>query len=635
MTMPEILRRKLMERIDIASEPDDGEVLEEIDGLILGEEETRYLPVAQKAELRRQLFYSVRRLDVLQELLEDAGITEIMVNGYQHIFVERNGRIERYGKSFTSAEKLEDVIQQIVGRCNRVVNEQNPIVDARLENGDRVNVVMKPVALNGPILTIRRFPEQAVTMEFLVSIGSITKEAAEFLQALVRTRYSMMIGGATGSGKTTFLNALSAYIPKGERIITIEDNAELQIQGVENLVRLEAKEANLESGTEITIRDLIRAALRMRPNRVIIGEVRGAETFELLSALNTGHAEGSAAPVGSNPPPDCIGNRNSRAFRTRGGWKPSGGGDRRDHRDGGGRNQNGFFVSKRIWERPAKDRRTGTQRKTGGENRMRIREGSQAKTGMAEEKETKGIDYQTWEFTGREYLEIAGISLGIAAAVNLLCYRAWWACIAVVPVGIVCFHTYRKNRIQRRKEELYDSFRDLIAWMHTALRSGYSMENAVLEAAGQLEQSLGKENILVQELRRMRHKMMISVPVEQLFQDLAVRSRIDDIATFASVLVIAKRTGGNVCEIFQNTWDIFCTRIDTMREIRAGVSSRRFEQNIMSVVPFGILGYVQLSFPEFLSVMYGNVIGVFFMSGCLAVYLAAWVLGKKILDIEF
>lgn len=239
MTMPEILRRKLMERIDIASEPDDGEVLEEIDRLILGEEETRYLPVAQKAELRRQLFYSVRRLDVLQELLEDAGITEIMVNGYQHIFVERNGRIERYGKSFTSAEKLEDVIQQIVGRCNRVVNEQNPIVDARLENGDRVNVVMKPVALNGPILTIRRFPEQAVTMEFLVSIGSITKEA------------------------------------------------------------------NLESGIEITIRDLIRAALRMRPNRVIIGEVRGAETFELLSALNTGHA-GSLSTAHANSVKDMI-----------------------------------------------------------------------------------------------------------------------------------------------------------------------------------------------------------------------------------------------------------------------------------------------------------------------------------------
>ena len=186
-----------------------------------------------------------------------------------------------------------------------VMVDEYPIVDARLENGDRVNVVMKPVALNGPILTIRRFPEQAVTMEFLVSIGSITKEAAEFLQALVRTRYSMMIGGATGSGKTTFLNALSAYIPKGERIITIEDNAELQIQGVENLVRLEAKEANLESGTEITIRDLIRAALRMRPNRVIIGEVRGAETFELLSALNTGHA-GSLSTAHANSVKDMI-----------------------------------------------------------------------------------------------------------------------------------------------------------------------------------------------------------------------------------------------------------------------------------------------------------------------------------------
>ena len=266
---------------------------------------------------------------------------------------------------------------------------------------------------------------------------------------------------------------------------------------------------------------------------------------------------------------------------------------------------------------------------------MRIRAGSPAKTGMAEEKETKGIDYQTWEFTGREYLEIAGISLGIAAAVNLFCYRAWWACIAVVPVGIVCFHTYRKNRIQRRKEELYDSFRDLIAWMHTALRSGYSMENAVLEAAEQLEQSLGKENVLVEELHQMRHKMTLSVPVEQLFLDLAMRSRIEDIETFASVLIIAKRTGGNICEVLQNTWDIFCTRMDTMREIRAGVSSRRFEQNIMSIVPFGILIYVQISFPEFLRGMYGNVIGVLFMSGCLATYLAAWVLGKKILEVEF
>ena len=305
MTMPEILRRKLMERIDIASEPDDGEVLEEIDRLILGEEETRYLPVAQKAELRRQLFYSVRRLDVLQELLEDAGITEIMVNGYQHIFVERNGRIERYGKSFTSAEKLEDVIQQIVGRCNRVVNEQNPIVDARLENGDRVNVVMKPVALNGPILTIRRFPDHAITMEDLIAKESITREAATFLEHLVKARYSILIGGGTSSGKTTFLNALSNAIPHEERIITIEDSAELQIQGVENLVRLEAKPANMEGNREITIRDLIRTALRMAPDRIIVGEIRGEEAVDLLQAWNTGH-DGSLGTAHANSTKDMI-----------------------------------------------------------------------------------------------------------------------------------------------------------------------------------------------------------------------------------------------------------------------------------------------------------------------------------------
>ncbi|MDY2936937.1 MAG: ATPase, T2SS/T4P/T4SS family, partial [Fusicatenibacter sp.] len=271
----------------------------------LNQEESRCLPVVQKDELRRELFYSVRRLDVLQELLDDPEITEIMVNGYSTIYIERHGKIEKYRKAFPSREKFEDVIWQIVGRCNRVVNEQNPIVDARLENGDRVNVVMRPVALNGPILTIRRFPLEAITMEYLIACGSITREAAELMKYLVRERYTIMIGGATGSGKTTFLNALSAFIPRDERIITIEDNAELQIQGIDNLVRLEAREANMENGTEITIRDLIRTALRMRPSRIVIGEVRGEETFELLAALHTGHA-GSISTAHANSTKDMI-----------------------------------------------------------------------------------------------------------------------------------------------------------------------------------------------------------------------------------------------------------------------------------------------------------------------------------------
>ena len=228
-----------------------------------------------------------------------------MVNGYQNIFVEREGKKSRWEKSFVSKEKLEDVVQQIAGKCNRVINENSPIVDARLENGSRVNAVIYPVALDGPILTIRRFPEHAITMEDLIAKESITREAATFLEQMVKAGYSILIGGGTSSGKTTFLNALSNAIPHEERIITIEDSAELQIQGVENLVRLEAKPANMEGNRAITIRDLIRTALRMAPNRIIVGEIRGEEAVDLLQAWNTGH-DGSLGTAHANSTGDMI-----------------------------------------------------------------------------------------------------------------------------------------------------------------------------------------------------------------------------------------------------------------------------------------------------------------------------------------
>ncbi len=293
------LRRRLLEELDMSRELEDGEILELIDRMILGEPGLQYSALQEKISLRQELFYSIRRLDVLQELIEDNSVTEIMVNGPDHIFIERQGRIQQWDKRFTSQEKLEDVIQQIVGRCNRVINESIPIVDARLENGARVHAVVEPVALDGPILTIRRFPDEPITMEKLISLGSVTRECADFLAKLVQARYSILIGGGTGSGKTTFLNALSAYIPADERVITIEDNAELQIQGVANLVRLEVKAANTRGGAEVTIRDLIKAALRMRPDRLIVGEVRGAEAVDLLQALNTGH-DGSLSTLHSN-----------------------------------------------------------------------------------------------------------------------------------------------------------------------------------------------------------------------------------------------------------------------------------------------------------------------------------------------
>ena len=279
------LRMLLMEKLDLARELTDEEILEEIDTLILERMRDSCLSLKEKVQLRQELFHSVRKLDVLQELIEDETVTEIMVNGPDAIFVERAGKLSRWEKTFTSGEKLEDVIQQIVGKCNRVVNESMPIVDARLENGARVNAVVRPVALNGPILTIRRFPDTPITMEKLIALGSLSAECAEFLKTLVRARYYMVIGGGTGSGKTTFLGALSNFIPSDERLITIEDNAELKIQGIENLVRLEAKMANTEGATSVTIRDLIKTALRMRPDRIVVGEVRGGEAVDMLQAL--------------------------------------------------------------------------------------------------------------------------------------------------------------------------------------------------------------------------------------------------------------------------------------------------------------------------------------------------------------
>lgn len=299
------IRRELMEQLSQGEEWTDDEIQEKIDDLVIQRTRNTGLSVSDKTRISRELFYSVRKLDVLQELLEDDSVTEIMVNGYRNIFVEREGKRQRWEKCFTSRQKLEDVVQQIAGKCNRVINENQPIVDARLAGGERVNAVVYPVALEGPVLTIRRFPDTPITMEWLIHKGSITQEAADFLQDMVRAGYSILIGGGTSSGKTTFLNALSNYIPQEERIITIEDNAELQIQGVDNLVRLEAKMSNMEGNREITIRDLIRTALRMAPNRIIVGEIRGEEAIDLLQAWNTGH-DGSMGTAHANSTRDMI-----------------------------------------------------------------------------------------------------------------------------------------------------------------------------------------------------------------------------------------------------------------------------------------------------------------------------------------
>ncbi len=299
------LHAQLMDSLELYREMTDGEILDVIDRLLLGSCEQSYVPLSERIELRRELFNSVRRLDILQELIDDDSITEIMVNGTDGIFIERAGTLTRWEKRFSSAETVADIAARIAARCNRSANESTAIVDARLENGARVNVVMQPVAINGPVITIRRFPDHPIGVKELVEWGSVTQEAADYLEKLVIAGYNIFISGGTGSGKTTFLNALSNYIPKEERIVTIEDNAELQIRNAENLVRLEARRANDEGDNEITIRDLIRASLRMRPDRIIVGEVRGEETIDMLQAMNTGH-DGSLSTGHGNSPTDMF-----------------------------------------------------------------------------------------------------------------------------------------------------------------------------------------------------------------------------------------------------------------------------------------------------------------------------------------
>ena len=297
------IRRRILESLTFERQMPDEELAELIDEEILNFSGGG-LRLQERLLLQKELFDSFRRLDILQELVDDPEITEIMVNGPEEIFIESKGRIRRWEKRFESKEQLLDLIQQIVSSVNRIVNTSSPIADARLADGSRVHVVLEPVALDGPILTIRKFPEP-VTMERLLRYGSISEEAAVFLQKLVEARYNIFVSGGTGAGKTTFLNALSEFIPSGERVITIEDSAELRLRHIENLVRLETREANVEGQGAIGIGMLIRAALRMRPDRILIGEVRGKEALDLLQAMNTGH-DGSFSTGHANSPRDML-----------------------------------------------------------------------------------------------------------------------------------------------------------------------------------------------------------------------------------------------------------------------------------------------------------------------------------------
>ncbi|KZS44596.1 pilus assembly protein [Paenibacillus glucanolyticus] len=299
------VRDQVRSELDMSSSVNNSELMARIEEMVWRRRELLELTAAEKRRLVRRVYDSFRGLDVLQPLVDNPRITEIMINSHQDIFIEQDGEVKKLPLQFESQSRLEDIIQSIVGTVNRVVNESTPIVDARLKDGSRVNIVLPPIALKGPTMTIRKFPESPMTMHDLVERGALSEEAAELLRVLVKGKYNIFIGGGTGSGKTTFLNALSQYIPPDERVITIEDSAELKIVTVPNLVSLETRNANTEGRGEIAMRDLIRSSLRMRPNRIVVGEVRGSEALDMLQAMNTGH-DGSLSTGHANSTQDMI-----------------------------------------------------------------------------------------------------------------------------------------------------------------------------------------------------------------------------------------------------------------------------------------------------------------------------------------
>lgn len=298
------LRKYVTENLPL-SKMSDEELAEKIEEIVIQRTRDQYYSIEQKVSITQQVYSSIRGFGLLDSIIKDDTITEVMINGPDHIFIEQNGRLFKLNKKFESQRRLEDVIQRIVGLAGREVNQANPICDTRLPDGSRVNVVLPPIALCGPTLTIRKFSKTPMTIEKLIKYGSLTQEIADKLEMLVKAKYNIFISGGTGSGKTTFLNALSNYIPKDERIITIEDSAELQITGIENLVSLETRNANTSGAGQITIRDLIKSSLRMRPERIVVGEVRGGEALDMLQAMNTGH-DGSLSTGHANSTEDML-----------------------------------------------------------------------------------------------------------------------------------------------------------------------------------------------------------------------------------------------------------------------------------------------------------------------------------------
>ena len=632
MRRAEQLHEEILAQMDLSKEASDEELLELIHRILEEKSKEEFIPLGEKAILGRELFNAFRKLDILQELIEDEEITEIMINGTQPIFIERNGRIYETDKKFLSKGKLEDVVQQMVAGCNRVVNEATPIVDARLEDGSRVNVVLPPVALNGPIVTIRKFPKSRITMETMIDTGSIGKEAAAMLIQAVKAKYNIFISGGTGSGKTTFLNVLSDFIPKEERIITIEDSAELQITGIPNLVRLEARNANVEGTGEINIRDLIRTALRMRPERIIVGEVRGEEALDMLQAFNTGH-DGSISTGHANSPDDMMSRLSTMVLM----------GIKLPLEAVMRQIASGIDILVHLGRLRDKSRKVLEIMEVLGYEKGEIRLQplfSFQETGSKDGK-IQGEWVKRSTLTRTEKLMAAGYQPEGVCPGNNGKHSS-----GVSDRHAVLFKTmddgsalkYYERMIcqmeEKGKRRFERQFQDALQSLEAQLNVGYSMENAIKEVQRDLQIMYDRHTLIVREFTYMVRQLNLNVTAEAAWKDFAARVALPEVDTFVTVFSLAKRSGGDSILIIKNAVRQLGDKAEVKREIDTVIAAKKMEFQIMSVIPLGIIGYMRLSFPEFMAGLYGNLPGAAFMSICLGAYIAAWRLGCKIVEIE-
>ena len=631
--LKERLKHQVMERMDISRTMGDEEILELVQKTL--EEDSHRMPmsISMRQNLIREIFHSLRRLDILQELIEDADITEIMVNGTKGIFYEKAGRLYQWDKHFTSEEKLQDVIQQIAGGSNRMVNELHPIVDTRLPDGSRVNIVLKPIAIDGTALSIRRFPKEPVRMQTLIEWGSISMEVADFLKHLVCAGYNIFVSGGTGSGKTTFLNALSEFIPKEERVVTIEDSAELQLLGLPNLVRLESRDIKLPGAEEITIRDLIKSALRMRPNRIIVGECRGAEALDVLQAMNTGHS-GSLSTGHANSAMDMVSRLETMVLM--------------------GMDMPLAAIQSQIASAIDIIIQLGRIR-DGSRKLLQVVEVKGVENGKVclhelfrfqEKKEQGSIggiwenfsirknyrlpDYRKYHFRKKQFLLYVGEFLLLDILIGWLFYQSTLAILTGFGLCPVFLRNKRNSAKIQRQNDLKLQFKDALLSAAGAMRAGYSIENAWREAKKDVIQQYGMESDMAVEMRQMIHQMDCNVPLEQLLEDFAERSRIEDIEQFTGIFSYAKRSGGDFTAIMGNTVRQMADRMELQETIETALTARKMEQKVMNVIPLFILAFVNVTSGSFLEALYGNVAGVLIMTGCLILYGLAYLWSEKI-----